>query len=178
MTDYAKGLEKSHDGSTELEKRDVRALTEVMSVLPEGGDIYTVVGENGGTYTVDAREGRCTCPDHQYREVKCKHIRRVAFATGERKIPTWVDTDVVDDQLGYHVESGPRQVATDGGIVEASDDGEIIEATDDDVREAIDHDGRPEECGCGSWNQGTGLPCWTCYREGFETVNPDAIGNE
>jgi hypothetical protein len=38
---------------TELDARDVRALTECMSVLDEGGDVYTVVGQNGGTYTVD-----------------------------------------------------------------------------------------------------------------------------
>ena len=27
----------------------------------------------------------------------CKHQHRVAFATGERSIPAWVDTDAVDE---------------------------------------------------------------------------------
>lgn len=47
------GRENGHDDSTELEPRDARALTECMIVLPEGGDVFTVVGENGGTYGVD-----------------------------------------------------------------------------------------------------------------------------
>ena len=45
---------------TDIEPRDIRALTECMSVLDEGGDVYTVVGENSETYRVDRREtGRC-----------------------------------------------------------------------------------------------------------------------
>jgi len=104
---------------TELDDRDARALTESMVVLPEGGDIFTVVGENGGgEYQVDARKDRCTCPDHTYREVQCKHIRRVAFATGERAIPAWVDTSAVDPVLGEHVDATPQAAATDGGVVE------------------------------------------------------------
>jgi len=154
---------------TDLESRDVRALTEYMTVLAEGGDIYTVVGQNGGTYTVDAREGRCTCPDAEYRDATCKHQRRVAFATGEREVPAWVDTDAVDDQLGQHVDGGPRQVATDGGsdVIDAGDDGVILEG-DDDGNDDVD-DGRPDDCDCGDWNAGLELPCWPCYREGFDT---------
>lgn len=30
---------------TDIESCDVRALTECMTALPEGGDIFTVVGE-------------------------------------------------------------------------------------------------------------------------------------
>jgi hypothetical protein len=175
MQEFDPDAVKRHDGSTDLEKRDVRALTEVMSVLPEGGDIYTVVGENDETYTVDAREGRCECPDHQYREATCKHIRRVAYATGERSIPEWVNADAVDDQLGLHVDGSPRQVATDGGIIEASDDGEILTDDGDDVEEDTEENERPEDCDCGSWNEGLELPCFPCYRDGFEQPNPDAI---
>jgi hypothetical protein len=103
---------------TDLDARDARALTEYMSVLPEGGDMYTVVGQHGGTYTVDAREGRCTCPDAEYNlddDERCKHQRRVAYATGAEAVPAWVDTEAVDDQLGEHVDGGPQVVATDGG---------------------------------------------------------------
>ena len=104
-----------------IDPRDERALTEYMSVLPEGGDVYTVVGQNGGTYQVDGRDGRCTCPDHKHRDVRCKHIRRVAFATGAVPVPAGVDG--VDEQLGEHTDGQPitadggreRAVATDGG---------------------------------------------------------------
>jgi hypothetical protein len=170
------------DGRTDLEPRDARALTEAMTVLPEGGDMYTVVGENGGTYTVDLREGRCTCPDARYREERCKHQRRAAFATGERPIPAWVERDGIDEQLGQHVGGGPERVAADGGteIVVAGDEGELLEGdeTDDDVDDVADDDGRPDECNCGEWNEGLGLPCWPCYREGFETpASADAEGD-
>jgi len=101
--------------STDIEPRTRRALTEYMSVLPEDGDIYTVVGQNGGgEYRVDAREGRCTCPDHKHRGVRCKHRRRVAFATGERPVPAGVDD--VDPQLGEHTDETPRRAASDGGV--------------------------------------------------------------
>ena len=150
---------------TELDDRDVRALTESMVVLPEGGDVFTVVGENGGgEYQVDAREGRCTCPDDQYnlptddgRET-CKHAARVAFATGQRPIPAWVDTSAVDPVLGEHTDETPRRAASDGGVVE----------TTDDTTESDDGDERPSDCDCGDWNDGEGLPCWPCYRDGFE----------
>jgi len=140
---------------TDLEQRDVRALTEYMTVLSEGGDIYTVVGQNGnGEYRVDARKERCTCPDHQYRGVECKHCRRVAFATAERAIPAWADTDEVDAQLGKHVAGTPKVAVTDGGMTLDEFDGDDC---DDD---------RPEDCDCTPLMGD--LPCWPCYREGFE----------
>jgi len=153
--------------STELEPRTERALTECMTVLPEGGDIHTVVGENGTTYVVDSRVGRCTCPDAEYREPSggCKHQRRVEFATGARPVPAGVDG--VDGLLGEHTDETPRVVATDGGIVEAGDEGEILEDSE------TDDDSRPADCDCGEWNDGLTLACWPCYREGFESPNPN-----
>jgi len=134
--------------STDLEQRDVRALTECMAVLPEDGDIYTVVGQNqNGEYAVDSREGRCTCADHRYRDVRCKHIRRVAFATGERVVPAWVDADEVDAQLGEHVEGTPKVAVTDGGVTLAS----FADEKDD-------------EDGC--WCDDRSMPCFECYRDG------------
>jgi hypothetical protein len=149
--------------STDVEPRTERALTECMTVLPEGGDIYTVVGENqNGEYRVDARKGRCTCADHKHRDARCKHLRRVAFATGDVPVPTGVDD--VDPQLGTHTDAQPfgeREepvVATDGGIIDAGDDAEILDESD----------ARPEDCDCGDWNADADLPCWPCYRDGFE----------
>jgi len=91
-----------------IDERDARALTECMTVLPKGGDIYTVIGQHGnGEHRVDAREDHCTCPDYQHRDPAggCKHRRRIAFATGERPIPAWVDDDAVDPLLGEHVDN-------------------------------------------------------------------------
>lgn len=47
-------------------------------------------------------------------------------------------------------------------IIVAGDDGEIIES--DDV------ESRPEDCVCNEFHEDTELPCWPCYRMGFETV--------
>jgi hypothetical protein len=97
-----------------IEPRTERALTECMTVLPEGGDIYTVVGENGDTYRVDGHKDRCTCPDHKHRESYCKHLRRVDYATGEEPVPATVDG--VDELLGEQTNASPQVVATDGGV--------------------------------------------------------------
>jgi len=155
---------------TELDERDERALKQYLTVLPEAPGLFRVVSQSGSAYTVDTREGRCTCPDHKHnlptedgREL-CKHRARCAFATGERPIPATVDRDGVDEHLGRHVEGGARVVATDGGsdVIDAGDEGVILE----------EGDTRPEACSCHSPEQG--LPCWSCYRDGFDTPNPDA----
>ena len=116
----------SHDSQTPtLSDRERRALSECMTVVPDVGvargapGMYRVVGENGSTYTVDTDEGACTCPDFEYNlsgDDQCKHLHRVAFATGERAIPA--STDVrVDDLLGTAVDETPKRAATDGGAV-------------------------------------------------------------
>lgn len=86
---------------SEVDDRTRRALTEKMTVIEEGPDLYNVITESGSEYSVDAREKRCTCPDHKHRNAVCKHIRRVAYATGEREIPAGVTG--VDPLLGDHV---------------------------------------------------------------------------
>jgi len=138
-----------HD-SNDLEQRDVRALTEYMTVLPVGGDVYSVTTQSGSEYRVDAREGRCTCPDKQYNLEDgelCKHERRVRFATGQWAIPAWVDADGVDAQLGQHVEGTPKVAATDGGVT-------LAEFTTGDT----------DEDGC--WCDDHSFPCFDCYNAG------------
>ena len=92
---------------------DARALVEYMTVLDDGDvrarsseELYTVTTQSGSTYLVDVSLPACECPDCQYRDRVCKHIRRVQFATGRREIPAWVDRDAVDPNLGEHVD-GP-----------------------------------------------------------------------
>lgn len=159
MNDY----ESADIESTDLEPRTERSLTECMTVLPDAPDLFTVVGENGNeSYRVDVRAGVCSCNDFTFREPEggCKHLRRVAFATGERPIPASVEG--VDPLLGAQTDDTPRRAASDGGVVE----------TTKDTDESDDGDERPEDCDCGDWNQGLDLCCWPCYRENFREPAP------
>jgi hypothetical protein len=38
--------------------------------------------------------------------------------------------------------------------------------------ELTDFDGRPDDCDC--WDADAELPCWPCYRDGFDVPNPSA----
>lgn len=105
-----------------------------------------------------------------HRGVLCKHVRRVAFATGARAIPAWVTPADVDAHLGMHVAGTPRVVATDGGqlapeVAEQVTDEEI--AASEEREQVTD---RPDDCAC--WDVAAGLPCWPCFRDGFDTQNP------
>jgi hypothetical protein len=119
-----------------IDTRDARALTQYLTVLDDVGrvrhapELYLVVSESGSEYLVDTRgEGACECADHRHRGARCKHLRRVAFATGEREIPPWVDTDALDEQLAEHVDATPQLAATDGGtrtVRDAAEGAEIV----------------------------------------------------
>jgi hypothetical protein len=37
-------------------------------------------------------------------------------------------------------------------------------------------DERPDDCDC--WDFEQGLPCWPCYRDGFEEPNPNVGEDE
>ena len=58
-----------------------------MSVLPLGDGLYEVESAGGSTYLIDLEAGRCTCPDHVFRDARCKHIRRVAIEITEGRTP-------------------------------------------------------------------------------------------
>jgi len=147
-----------------LDDRTVRALTERMTVCDDVGQargapgIYVVTTESGSEYLVDAREGRCTCPDAQHRDVRCKHQRRINFATGERAIPACLDVTAVDPQLGEHVDGTPHVTATDGGT--AVDGTEDSQTPDDDDDNACDCSDLPDS-----------VPCFECYCSGAEFDN-------
>lgn len=109
---------------TELTDRDVRALTEYLTVLPVAPGMFEVVSQSGKSYTVDNRTDTCECPDNEYRDIRCKHLRRVDFATGGRDVPTWIADDVAGD-LGEHVDATPRKAVADGGQVQRKPDVEV-----------------------------------------------------
>jgi len=62
------------------------------------------------------------------------------------------------------VASREQPVRADGGVALAE-----FGADDRD-------DDRPEGCGCAPSMED--LPCWPCYRDGFEVPNPHATGDE
>ncbi|TYT63662.1 SWIM zinc finger family protein [Natrialba swarupiae] len=70
-----------------LEERSRRARSEPMSVLSLGDGLYEVESASEHTYLVDLEAGRCTCPDHVFRDVRCKHVRRVAMEITEGRTP-------------------------------------------------------------------------------------------
>jgi hypothetical protein len=160
MPDYDVAPQKGTDDSrTELEPRDVRSLTQYLTVIPEGGDVYTVVSQSGSSYRVDARGSRCTCPDHQYNDARCKHIRRVAFETGREAIPSWVDPGAMPDDFAMHIDATPVVAATDGGPSLGGLMG-VDGQTDTG-------DGRPDDCSCDAFELGGDLCCFDCWLAGF-----------
>jgi len=171
-----------NDTGVLLADRSRRALTEPLSVVTLDGTpvadetVVSVISHSGENHTVDVAEGRCTCKDAEYnlpdgdRKV-CKHVERARVATGGQVLDAAVIRhlgDEIDPQLGAHAD-GPTVATADGGIIVADDDGEIIDETDDEVEG--EDDGRPEDCACRCFEtDGVDLPCWPCYRDGFETV--------
>ena len=169
MNDFESSRKNGHE-STEIEPRTRRALERAYSVLhtdgtPIGDDeeptvVAVVSGNSGRTHDVDVREERCTCEDHQYREAECAHLRRAKIALGRRPVPSATLQAVdVDEQLAANAPD-PVVVTSDGGVLGA-DDGETT---------STDADERPDDCDCGDWKNGLGLPCWPCYRDGVEKL--------
>jgi hypothetical protein len=156
--------------SIDLEPRTRRALEECMSVLTtefqpvtdDSQTVVTVTTGSGSTYHVDVREGRCTCPDHKHRNATCKHLRRARFVLGRTAVPAAVfgSLDIADD-FGANVDASAKVATADGGVIDAGDDTEIIEFDD-----------RPADCDC--WDADAELPCWPCYRDGFDVPNHNA----
>jgi hypothetical protein len=156
QTNTSDGIE-----STELDDRDVRALTEYLTVVPEAPGLYTVTSQSGREYTVDVETGACTCKDAEYRDPKggCKHARRVRYETGERALPASLDREGLPRGFAAHVDETPRVAATDGGIVDAGDEGVILE------EEPLPEITRHRE----SYEQG-GARYWRCEGCGSETI--------
>lgn len=93
---------------------DDRALSQYLTVLENQGRVcgcdgqYLVVSESGSEYLVDARLEACECPDYEYRDRRCKHLRRVAFAIGAEPVPAAFGPDDVAGDLGEHVSGDPE----------------------------------------------------------------------
>ncbi|QLH76265.1 SWIM zinc finger family protein [Halosimplex rubrum] len=83
-----------------LDERAARAWTERMAVRPLGGGRYAVDSASGATYVVDLPAGTCTCPDHQIRGERCKHLRRVGIEITTRRVPAPGKRAAVCDACG------------------------------------------------------------------------------
>src|SRR5690349_12546638 len=58
------------------------------------GNLYLVPSSSGnGKYSVDLDGGRCSCPDFEFTQAKCKHLFAVEF-TVQRERKTVTETDV------------------------------------------------------------------------------------
>lgn len=69
-----------------LDERAARAWTEAMAVRSLPDARYAVDSASGATYVVDVADGTCTCPDHEIRGQRCKHVRRVAIEITARRV--------------------------------------------------------------------------------------------
>lgn len=163
------------DALDSIDRRTRRALVEPLTVLDHDEmpvenretTVVTVTSASGTTYDVDVVTGACSCPDARHRspEGGCKHVRRARVAVGAEPVDARTIRALdVDPQLGANAP-GPRVATSDGGIVDAGDDGVVL----DDDADADDDDGRPDDCDCGGFHDDAELPCWPCYRDGFET---------
>ncbi|RQG93201.1 SWIM zinc finger family protein [Natrarchaeobius halalkaliphilus] len=143
--------------SDHLTERSRRARAEPMSVLPLGDGLYEVESASERTYLVDLEAGRCTCPDHVFRGVRCKHVRRIAIEItagrtpppGEIAVPcrdcgetTFVDEDTHEPYYceQHILQSGDTATDRETGarltVVDVSEyraDAVRVRATDDTV---------------------------------------------
>jgi hypothetical protein len=150
--------------------RAVRSLVDVVAVEQVAPGMVEVVTWSD-SYAVDARDAGCNCPDKQYNlddtGGMCKH-EYAALVADVDTIPT--PFEVTDDLDQRAVADGGH---TPDGSAEASDRAKSLDDTERSLKDVQEKHGeaeRPDDCECGEWNDGSGLPCWPCYREGFRTV--------
>jgi len=53
-----------------------RAEREQIRLVRIDSETLLVESESGNTYLLDVKNRRCSCPDHEYRGVSCKHLLR------------------------------------------------------------------------------------------------------
>lgn len=82
MSERVQGrMEEARTVSVMVDSR-TRGGTEEVEVTfdPATPGMATVVSASGNAYEVDIEEETCTCPDHQFRGSRCRHIEGVALA--------------------------------------------------------------------------------------------------
>ena len=124
----------SNNGGACARAREPPAVTNTDGTPLSADESPTVVsvhsGNSGKERRVDVAEGRCTCPDHQHREVECAHIRRARYAVG--RVPVATETLAACDVHERFAEHAP------GPVVATSDGGHVDGDTDDDSTDSTD----------------------------------------
>ena len=69
-------------GADEREKRAHEDIEEIV----QSRDIWLVKSISGEVYHVDLDDETCDCPDHTYRDTRCKHIRAVELECEDEEI--------------------------------------------------------------------------------------------
>ncbi len=70
--------------------------------IRQDGDHWIVPSQSGdGRYTVRLGEQRCTCPDHETRRVKCKHIYAVEYVMQRETAPDGTETVTESVRVTY-----------------------------------------------------------------------------
>lgn len=118
-----------------------------MRVTVLGDGRYEVATASGNSYEVALDEGRCACPDHQFRGVRCKHIRRVALEVTAGTVPAPGEREAACANCGtdfYEAEDTPDPVycadctLATGDYVVDRETGSlvvVVETTDDRANE-------------------------------------------
>lgn len=156
-----------------------------MTVVPDAPGMFEVYNGDGESYVVDLVSGACTCPDAEYHEPEdgCKHLRRVEMEAGIRDVPQVCAEHAapLDVKLAINAradadepepEPEPRIIpeTTKPARAVMADGGQVLEP---ETRGSGAEEGRPEECICHSDDD---LPCWPCFRVGFEAPDPTGEG--
>ena len=94
------------DAASPLDARQARGLALVQAkrakIKHVAGSRWLVPSQTdaSGGYVVDAEQNSCTCPDHEDRGVKCKHIWAVAYLRTEVTLPDGT-TIVTEKRVTY-----------------------------------------------------------------------------
>jgi SWIM zinc finger len=86
-------------------------LAERHRLQPSGGLWYVPSDSSGERYAVDFDAGRCTCPDFELRQLKCKHIWAVEY-TIRRETTRTEETVYGDGEATRTVTETVRTVKT------------------------------------------------------------------
>lgn len=109
-----------------------------MAVRPLRGGRYAV-DTDGGTYVVALEAQTCTCPDHQIRDARCKHLRRVAIEVTENRVPSPEQRTAICAVCGDPTfvpvsATGPqlceRHAPTPGDLVRDRESGKLLIVTE------------------------------------------------
>lgn len=94
------------DAASTVDARQARGLALVQSkrakIKHVAGSRWLVPSQTNpsGGYVVDAEQGSCSCPDHEDRGVRCKHLWAVAYFRHEVTLPDG-STVVTEQRITY-----------------------------------------------------------------------------